>query len=309
MNKDRRYKLYSRALVKEDTRTKGNCCFNHIIGLPKKNNEDNPFYDYEKIIFDYLEGKKNANSIGKHLWIKKATGLGITEFMLRYMAWLCIKDDKLQGTQMCIVTGPRIDLAIGLIDRLKRLLADKGLMSFDTKDTIVVLNDVKIEAFPSHHLDSMRGLPNVSFILLDEADFFPTGEQQDARDVSERYIAKSNPYIVMVSTPNAPDGLFQSIETESEDDCIYKRLFLDYTYGLDKIYTREEIQKARRSPSFEREYNLKYLGLIGNVFHTKDIDIAIKKGEKHSFNPSSSLEDLSKKKNTSFPYNLDFSRI
>jgi hypothetical protein len=38
----------------------------------------------------------------------------------------------------------------------------------------------------------MRGLPNVSFTLLDEADFFPPGQQQDARDVSERYIAKSN---------------------------------------------------------------------------------------------------------------------
>jgi len=37
----------------------------------------------------------------------------------------------------------------------------------------------------------MRSLVNVSFILLDEVDFFPPGEQQDARDVSERYIAKS----------------------------------------------------------------------------------------------------------------------
>lgn len=27
----------------------------------------------------------------------------------------------------------------------------------------------------------MRGIPNVSFILLDEADFFPPGQQQDAR--------------------------------------------------------------------------------------------------------------------------------
>ncbi|MFL6453097.1 MAG: hypothetical protein ACJ71L_03730, partial [Nitrososphaeraceae archaeon] len=75
-------------------------------------------------------------------------------------------------------------------------------------------------------LDAMEGLPNVSFILLDEADFFPPGQQQDARDVSERYIAKSNPYIVMVSTPNAPDGLFERIEKESEDTCLYKRLFL-----------------------------------------------------------------------------------
>ena len=129
---------------------------------------------------------------------------------------------------MCIVTGPRIDLAIGLIDRLKRLFADKGLLAFDTRDTIIELNGVKIEAFPSHHLDSMRGLPNVSFILLDEADFFPLGEQHDARDVSERYIAKSNPYIVMVSTPNAPDGLFQSIEKEPEDTCIYRWSYSGY---------------------------------------------------------------------------------
>ena len=41
----------------------------------------------------------------------------------------------------------------------------------------------------------------------------------------------------MVSTFNAPDGLFEEIERESEKTCFYKRLFLDYTYGLDKIYT------------------------------------------------------------------------
>jgi hypothetical protein len=129
----------------------------------------------------------------------------------------------------------------------------------------------------------MRGLPNVSFILLDEADFFPPGQQQDARDVSERYIAKSNPYIVMVSTPNAPEGLFERIEKESEDTCLYKRIFLDYTYGIGKIYTAQEIEKAKQSPSFEREYNLKYLGKIGNVFHIQDIEAAIENGR--NYNP------------------------
>ena len=128
----------------------------------------------------------------------------------------------------------------------------------------------------------MRGLQNVSFILLDEADFFPPGQQQDARDVSERYIAKSNPYIVMVSTPNAPDQLFERIEKEAEDTCLYKRLFMDYTYGIGKIYTAQEIEKAKQSPSFEREYNLKYLGKIGNVFHTKDIEAAMEKGRKYN---------------------------
>jgi hypothetical protein len=45
-------------------------------------------YDYEEIIFDSLV----TNNGNKHLWIKKATGLGISEFMLRFMAWLCLKD-------------------------------------------------------------------------------------------------------------------------------------------------------------------------------------------------------------------------
>ena len=226
----------------EDIRTNGDCCFNHIIGLPQKDGNDKPLYDYEEIIFDSLI-TQNTN---KHLWIKKATGLGVSEFMLRFTAWLCVKDNVLSGSQMCIVTGPRIELAIALIDRMKGLFRGKGLIAFDTKETVIELNNVKIEAFPSHHLDAMRGLPKVSFILLDEADFFPPGQQADARDVSERYIAKSNPYIVMVSTPNAPEGLFERIEKESEDTCLYNRIFLDYTYGIGKIYTAEEIQKAKQ---------------------------------------------------------------
>jgi hypothetical protein len=277
----------------EDIRTNGDCCFNHIIGLPQKNGVDQPLYDYEELIF-----KVFAQLGAKHVWIKKATGLGVSEFMLRFMAWLCLKDNALAGSQMCIVTGPRIELAIALIDRMKGLLMRNNLAIFDTKETVIWLNNVKIEAFPSHHLDAMRGISNVSFILLDEADFFPPGQQQDARDVSERYIAKSNPHIVMVSTPNAPEGLFERIEKEPEGICLYKRMFLDYTYGIGKIYTAEEIEKAKASPSFEREYNLKYLGKIGNVFHTKDIEAAIEKGKLYNpdpdnFNPYSHFTSVS----------------
>ena len=164
---------------------------NHIIGLPQKNGQSYPLFDYEQLVYDTLQNHK-------HVWIKKATGLGITELMLRYMSWLCLRDDSLNGSQMCIVTGPRIELAITLIDRMKGLFheVDSSLnraqiVSFKTKETVIELNGVHIEAYPSHHLDSMRGLKDVSFIYLDEADFFPPGQQQDARDVSERYIAKS----------------------------------------------------------------------------------------------------------------------
>ena len=47
----------------EDIRTDGDCCFNHIIGLPQKDGNDKPLYDYEQIIFDSLvtSNVKSAN--------------------------------------------------------------------------------------------------------------------------------------------------------------------------------------------------------------------------------------------------------
>lgn len=148
-------------------------------------------FDYEQLLYDGLFSV-NGDFRDKHLFILKATGLGVTEFFLRMIGWLCTKDDSLKDSQMCIVTGPRIELSVTLIDRLKPLYYNKLSILFSNKETVLDLNGVRIEVYPSHHLDAMRGLANVSFILLDEADFFPMGQQREARDISERYIAKSN---------------------------------------------------------------------------------------------------------------------
>ena len=72
--------------------------FNHRIGLPRKNGVEFPLFDYEQLLYNELQSHK-------HLWIKKATGLGVTEFMLRYMAWLCLRNSRLQHSQICIVMG------------------------------------------------------------------------------------------------------------------------------------------------------------------------------------------------------------
>ena len=122
-------------------------------------------FDYEQSLFNELQNHK-------YLWIKKATGLGVTEFMLRYMAWLCFqitKKSQFSNPQMCIATGPRIDLAITLIDRMKQLFYSENLVvqdtKFDSKVTVFELNGVHIEAYPSHHLDAMRGLKDVVEVL------------------------------------------------------------------------------------------------------------------------------------------------
>jgi late competence protein required for DNA uptake (superfamily II DNA/RNA helicase) len=154
----------------------------------------------------------NGSFKDKHLWVKKATGLGVTEFMLRFMAWLCTSHNQPNASknsqQMCIVTGPNIDIAIKLIRRLKNIFERKLGLIFQNKETVLELNGCTIEAFPSNHLDAYRALDNSKFIFLDEADMFRKSEQEDVRHVSERYIGKSDPYIVMVSTPNALEDYF-----------------------------------------------------------------------------------------------------
>ena len=236
-------------------------------------------YDYELELSEKLDKHK-------HLWIKKATGLGITEYFLRQIAWRCETDPTWKDGEVLIITGPNLDLSIGLIDRIKGFYST----DFTSKNTVVEINGCRVKAYPSHHLDAARSLTNVKFILLDEADFFPPGEQLNARAISERYIAKGNPYIIMVSTPHLPGGLFETIE--KQEPCLYERITMLYDRGMPKdgkpnIYTLEEIQTAKESPMFEGEYNGKYGQGLGNIYPyqfvdevTKSYDQTLKQGYK-----------------------------
>jgi hypothetical protein len=249
---------------------KGNCCFNHIVGLPTKLGKQLPMFDYEIKLFDIY-------SKYRYVWVLKATGLGVSEFSLRYMAYLACsyKDIRFKDSQMCIVVGPNINLARRLIKRLKDIFYNRLQITFDTNENQVFLNGIDISAYPSHNVNAFRSLTNPSFILIDEGDFFPIGQQQEVRHAAERYAGKSDSSIVLISTPNIPGGLMQSIE--QEEDSLYHRIRLDYKTGLDKIFDSKDIARARKSPSFEREFNLQYGYDIGNVLDHSAIQMAIDK--------------------------------
>lgn len=51
--------------------------FNDIIGLPVKNGVEHPIYDYELDVIDKIE-------YNRYVWIKKASGIGATELILRF---------------------------------------------------------------------------------------------------------------------------------------------------------------------------------------------------------------------------------
>lgn len=72
-----------------------------------------------------------------------------------------------------------------------------------------------------------------SFILLDEVDLFSNRTAANARDISKRYIARSKPYLVIISTPNVPDGLDYSLHGRAtERQAIYVIIGLAVIVGI-----------------------------------------------------------------------------
>jgi hypothetical protein len=63
----------------QDLKTRSNCCFWHVIGLPQKDGHDMPVLPYQRTLYDSLQTHKD-------IWIKKARGIGVTEFLLRHKA-------------------------------------------------------------------------------------------------------------------------------------------------------------------------------------------------------------------------------
>lgn len=255
--------------------------FNEKIGMPLnvKTKLHTKIYQYEDdLIEDILKHKM--------VWVKKATGLGITEIVNRFIAWMCTKDDSFRDNQIdvsvVIFTGTRTRLAVQIIDRIKGLFKD---YIFEERETIGYINGAKIESFPSSSTETARGL-SPFIVFVDEGDFFEKNEQEEARTTAERYIIKTHPYIIFVSTPNLPGGLFERMENESPS--MYHKVFLPYTIGLrDGMYTISEIEEGKKSPSFEREYNLQYGVGVGDIFPslsidqiTEDYDLTLKDGPK-----------------------------
>lgn len=242
--------------------TGGKCCFNHIVGMPEKDGVYKEIFDYEVEIVKYLDKYK-------HIWLKKARGLGVTELLLRYMGWLALSSDDFYDKRFVIVTGPKVKIAWDLVRRMKTLYS-AYILDQSRLDNLF-LNGVTIEAFPSNTV-SMRGYEDFKFILLDEADFFEQSEQEEVMAVSRGYIAKTNPWIVMVSTPNQPGSLFHRIEQmKSDEEAGFKRIQYLYERGLGKIYEPTFIEAEKEQDYFKREYEGQYAYGVGTLFSESSI--------------------------------------
>lgn len=254
--------------------TNSKCCFVDMIGRPvnPKTGEECPLYPYEHEIMKCLfvpeyENHNNDPRRWKHLWIKKARGAGVTEFMVYLMIYLpCKYPEVYYDSQMAIITGVNQKTANRVMERIKHKLYNKLRLTFDFNDRIIDINGCLIETFPARRPDSYRGLHNVKMTFNDEADFYDRSIIEDVMDSNEGYWGKSNPFTIFNSTANEPDGLMERIEKQDLDHCNYKRLFILADRLRGYIYTDHDLDIASISPSYAREYLGEYKGEKGNLF-------------------------------------------
>jgi hypothetical protein len=88
-----------------------------------------PLFDFQAIIFDTVERNQNV-------WIKKARGIGLTTFILGYLAWKILCSSELDYKSIYIVSGSS-DKSNEKIDRVLKKLFEKRfpLLGLESKFT------------------------------------------------------------------------------------------------------------------------------------------------------------------------------
>ena len=251
------------------------CCFNHFIGLPRKEGHPKPIFDYELDIFNTVEKYNDVV-------ILKARGLGITEFFLRYFVWKAVRNRDWANRTGALITGIRQETAIELIRRIRGYFLPFGIF-FDTRENTVTINDVRFISFPAYNVDSLRSYTDFCFCFSDESAFFPAKQQTLLREAVEGYRLKSRPKIIWVSTVGEEFGdVMDQIQDEiREHKSPYKLIELPYELGVNKIYDPELIEQEKLQPYFPREYQLKKHFGIGNVL----LETAIQKCQDIRYDP------------------------
>lgn len=160
--------------------------FNDIIGLPVKNNVEHPIYDYELDVVSNIENNRN-------IWIKKASGIGATTLLLRYLTWKISVNDDLEYKNIFIISGTHVRHANDVKIKMEDLFRKRfPFIRLESKFTDLWIKNTNIKIFPSRNVKDLRGYTDVSYLFIDEADYFEPSVNSELLDAITRYEEKSN---------------------------------------------------------------------------------------------------------------------
>ncbi len=242
--------------------------FNKWIGLPMKDGKEHSIYPYE---LDYYTKVKDHRLV----IVNKATGIGMTEITLRLMLHAALTWN-LSNKRLCIVSGTRLEHARELLNRLEGIIIrrQRWLIKYKDCSSLRLFNGCFFKVYPAANIDSIRGLDDIGFIFVDEAAFFRLKEQDSVREAIERYIAKTHPFIVWISTPRGKAGAFYEIYADAlEGKNGYYALTLPYVVALNTLLDERyiELQKRIKGRLFRQEYCCEFLESDDSIFSEDDI--------------------------------------
>ena len=207
-------------------KTNGRCCFNHLISLPTKDGVQYPIFDSQAIIFDTIEQNQN-------IWIKKANGIGLTTFMLRYLAWKILSSTELDYKSIFIVSGTRDKSTEKLDEKLKGLFEKRfPLLRLESKFTDLWLKKTWIKIVTPKDIIDIE-FYDTAYLFIDEADNLGNKELEVLERVTCLTEGSCKFKTIMGSTSKLTGSLFDKIENDPTSG--YKKIKLDYTYGLHRI--------------------------------------------------------------------------
>jgi len=226
--------------------------FNNLIGLPKHPATFEPMdlMNYQKNFFKTIE-----NTGSRKFHVNKARQIGLTELILRILAYRCF--NKYKGGNIIIIAGTREQTAKTIMQRFKNLFYNISHEIVNQSDISLELkNGTVIRAYPSNS-DSIRGLTKIKAIFMDEAAHFNLIDDRKVMDAIKPIVETNRADFFMISTPNGPRGFFYDIEKDDND---FLKLSYNIWEAVGWIYSDEEARVMLDDISIdtEQEYLNKY---------------------------------------------------
>ena len=240
---------------------KKDCCFSHLVGLPKHpaTMQEMKFMPHQ---IDLMKQSMSDKQLKFH--INKSRQIGLTEIVLRIIQYQSFH--KYAGGKILIIAGTREKTTKTVMNRLKALFNEIRPTVKDDRNVldISLMNGTQIEGKPSNS-EAIRGETKIKAVVIDEAAHFAIIDDSVVLDAIEPILHTNKSDIFLVSTPRGQRGFFYDLSLSTSD---YRKIQYDYTHAVGWIYSEKEMEEElkRRDIDVDQEYRCQFTSSRSSIF-------------------------------------------
>ncbi len=241
---------------------KQNCCFTHLVGLPKSPSTYNPMplMPYQTQFFKTIDNPRYHK-----FHVNKSRQMGMTELVLRIIQYRAFT--KYAGGKVIIIAGTREKTTKKLMQRLKELFRNIPNVIQKSDDlSIKLYNGTTFEGLPAR-AEAILGDTKIKAIFMDEASKWYMTDDEPVMNAVKPIVDINKSDLFMISTPNGPKGFFYKIERDTND---FMKIKYDIYQAVGFLYTQQEAEEMLKDTAVDtdQEYLNQYTTGKNSVFGT-----------------------------------------